>query len=162
MVSSSLKSSLVAERQWLLCLGTAILMAVIIGCGRKKEAGNGKSVTGKVVYHDQPVAGCTVTFIAPFNSAFGMTDDQGRFQLRTSQGDKVPLGDYKVTVLKTETPAPGAQASESEYRPPPPDAPPPPEPKDLLPARYKQADTSQLTAQVTDTGPNDFTFTLTD
>lgn len=135
----------------------------LAGCGGKKEEGSGRPVTGKVTYNGQPVADATVTFVGPANSAFGRTDAEGNFKLRTTVGEKVPLGDYQVTVMKTDTPpAPPASMNPEEYRPPDPNAPPPPEPKDLVPAKYKNPTTSLLTASVKDSGENKFEFPLTD
>lgn len=140
----------------------AALMAVA-GCGGKSKA-PGRPVEGKVTYHDQAVAGAIVTFSSPTASASGMTDDLGHFKLRTALGDNVPLGDYHVLVSKTEEmPRTGVEAtSESDYRPPDPDAPPPPAPKDLLPPKYNALESTTLTATVTEKGPNEFTFPLTD
>lgn len=145
-----------------LALFGALCIAASLGCGGKKELGKGKPVTGTVLYHDQPVADCTVTFIAPFYSAFGMTDARGRFELSTAQGENVPLGDYQVTVVKTEDLSPPEAAPDAVYQPRDANAPPPPEPKDLLPAKYKEPGTSQLTATVSEAGPNDFALTLAD
>ena len=145
-----------------LSLTSLLLAASVVGCGGKKSEGSGRPVTGKVTYNGQPVAGATVTFVGVANSAFGMTDAEGNFKLRTASGENVPLGDYQVTVTKTDTPPPAAAANPGEYRPPDPNAPPPPEPKDLLPAKYKQGTSSQLTATVTESGQNHFELTLTD
>lgn len=142
----------------------AVLIAVsFAGCGGKKDEGSGRPVTGKVTYNGQAVADATVTFVGPSNSAFGRTDAEGKFKLRTTIGENVPLGDYQVTITKTDTPpVPPGPTNPEDYRPPDPNAPPPPEPKDLLPAKYKTPTTSQLTASVKDSGENNFEFPLAD
>lgn len=145
-----------------LTLTSMLLAASATGCGGKKNEGSGRPVTGKVTYNGQPVSGATVTFVGVANSAFGMTDAEGNFKLRSSSGEIAPLGDYQVTVTKTDAPPPAAAANPSDYRPPDPNAPPPPEPKDLLPAKYKQTTSSQLTASVMQSGQNFFEFKLTD
>lgn len=140
------------------------LLAVLslVGCGGKEE-GSGRPVTGKVTYNGQAVADATVTFVGLANSAFGRTDAEGKFQLHTALGEKVPVGDYQVTVTKIDAPPPPAAPSNpDQYVPPDPNAPPPPAPKDLLPAKYKDPAASTLTAGVKDSGENRFEFTLTD
>jgi hypothetical protein len=138
-------------------LSVAILAVPVWGCS-SKPAISGKRVTGTVTYNGAPVEGASVSFISPTASAYGSTDKEGHFSLRSSQGEGIPVGDYKVTVVKTDAPPPAEQTT---YVPPDPNVPPTP-PKDLLPAKYKQPETSQLSASVTDSGPNEFTFTLTD
>ncbi len=141
----------------------AVVLLSVAGCGAKSK-GSGKPVVGKVTYHDQPVAGAIVTFSSASASASGMTDAQGKFKLRAALGENVPLGDYRVLVTKTEEmPQSGVAAvSDADYQPPDEEAPPPPAPKDLLPAQYKAVETTTLSATVTEKGPNDFTFPLTD
>lgn len=154
-----------AGKRVLHCLGrasTVVAALSLAGCGGKKEAGNGRPVTGKITYNGQPVAEATVTFLGSFNSAFAQTDVEGKFKLKTAVGEKVPLGDYQVTVIKTDVPPLPPPVPPEEYKPPVPNAPPPPEPKDLLPPKYKQPDSSQLTASVTDSGENYFEFNLKD
>lgn len=145
-----------------LCVWAALLLSSA-GCGGKPPA-PGKPVAGKVTYHDQPVAGAIVTFTSANASAAGVTDEQGQFKLRTALGENVPVGDYRVLVEKSEEMARSGvgTTSEADYQPPDPDEPPPPAPKDLLPAKYKVAESSGLTATVTEKGPNEFTFPLID
>lgn len=145
-------------------------LAGIQGCSGGGGGGgdpNGKVVTGTVTYNGSPVEGANVTFMSANASAFGLTDAAGKYQLTTATGEKVSLGDYQVSIVKKESAA-GADAggdepfNEETYVPPDPDAPPPPEPKDLLPARYADATTSELSATVTADGENNFDFTLSD
>ena len=98
------------------------------------------------------------------DAAFGDTDAQGKAALRTSFGEGVVPGSYKVTVTKMEAEAgagPGAGEDEDDevdedegeeggnvvY-------------KSVLPDRYGKADTSGFTATVTEDGENTFTFDL--
>lgn len=151
------------------CFGRAGAVAALLaalsiaGCGGKKDEGSGRPVTGKVTYNGSPVADATVTFVGPANSAFGRTDAEGKFNLRTTIGANVPPGEYQVTIMKTDAPpAPAEPSTPENYQPPDPNAPPAPAPKDLLPAKYKDPTTSKLTASVTDTDENQFDFALTD
>ncbi|HVA51242.1 MAG TPA: carboxypeptidase-like regulatory domain-containing protein [Pirellulales bacterium] len=144
------------------CIFTAaFVLALCGGCNSKPHVA-GKTVTGTVTYNGSPVEGASVSFISPTASGYGSTDKEGRFTLRSAQGEGVPVGEYKVTVVKTELPPTGKEAtSDADYVPPDPDA-PPAQPKDLLPAKYKLPESSQLSATVTEQGPNEVTLTLTD
>ena len=137
-----------------------LMLAAIAGCGDKKKTGNGVPVSGTVLYNGQPVGGALVTFRATFDSGFASTDEQGRFQLRTAQGNTLPPGDYQVTVVKTDDPPPRARSTPEEYRPPVPNAPPEAEPKDLLPIKYKDVITTDLKVTVTAEGSNDVELKL--
>ena len=154
------------EAPWLwlasICMVT-VPFTVLFGC-RGTPAATGKPVKGAVTYNGSPVSGATVSFVSASGaSGFGMTNEQGQFTLRTAHGEGVPPGTYQVTIAKAETPAVENSVSDQDpsYVPPDPDA-MPPAPKDLLPIKYKTTATSGLTATVTDSGPNEFTFPLTD
>jgi hypothetical protein len=142
----------------------ALAAIAVIGCsGEKKGDPNGKPVSGKVTYNGGPVEGASVTFSSPTASAFGITDAEGKYRLTTAGGDKVSLGQYRVSIVKKEAPAPSDAAPDSaNYVPPDPNAAPAAPPKDLLPAKYADAATSELTASVTADGKNEFDFPLTD
>jgi hypothetical protein len=155
------------------CFASIALAGLALGVGQgcsdgKKGDPNGRVVTGKVSYQGNPVDGASVTFISPSVSAFGQTDSDGKFKLTTAGGEKIPLGDYQVSIVKKERPATPAGGAEFDpehpenYVPPDPDAPPPPEPKDLLPVQYADATKSGLSASVTADGKNEFEFPLTD
>lgn len=147
--------------EWPIVVSLALVAVPIFGCSSKAPV-SGKRVTGTVTYNGAPVEGASVSFISPTASGYGSTDKDGHFTLRSSQGEGVPVGDYKVTVTKIEVLAAGKEAtSETDYVPPDPNV-PPPQPKDLLPAKYKQAETTPLSGNVTESGPNEVTLTLTD
>lgn len=147
---------------WLAVAAIAVIASP--GCsGEKKGDPNGRPVSGKVTYNGSPVEGASVTFSSPTASAFAITDAEGKYKLTTAGGDKVSLGQYQVSIVKKDAPAPPAAATDSaSYVPPDPNAPPPAPPKDLLPAKYALPTTSQLTATVTADGKNEFDFPLTD
>lgn len=115
-------------------------------------------VTGSITLSGAPVAGATVTFLAPKDgrSASAITDAQGRYALTTfRRGDGALPGDYNVIVMKFEI-ITGGQTGK-KYVP----VPETPEPKNQLPARYAQPGKSGLTATVTaDAKANAFDFAL--
>ena len=157
-----------------------VIAGFAVGCG----GGSGRTaatvpVTGTVTLDGAPVAGAIVAF-APkaqgVSAAFGTTDASGQFTLTTVQpGDGAMVGSYDVTVTKTTAPA-GAASGPSDYDPDSQDSVDAAyaehyaseeegadtEPKDLLPTKYKDAATSELKAEVTAGGDNNFTFALTE
>jgi hypothetical protein len=147
-----------------------------VGCG---VAGPAKpktvKVTGKVMYKQQPVSGASVAFLGDGKSppALGRTDAEGRFELTTSDpGDGAVPGVYKVTVSKIvasskPSTATGAasmeemakKAAERGNRPAPPEE---TGPMSLLPEKYSQAASTDLSFEVKESGTNDFTIELKD
>lgn len=144
---------------WLAVAAVAVFAS---GCSSEKRGDpNGRPVSGTVTYNGAPVAGASVTFRSPTASAFGITDAEGKYKLTTAAGDKVSLGQYQVSISKKDTPPPPPASDSATYVPPDPNA-VPVAPKDLLPPKYADAATSQLTASVTADGKNEFDFPLTD
>ena len=129
-------------------------------------------VTGKVVYKGQPVAGASVAFLGDGSStpALGRTDAEGRFELTTfDAGDGAVVGTHKVTVAKIVPPksaststgigsmeAAAKKASERGNEMPSEDA----GTLSLLPEKYAQAATTDLSFEVKSSGTNDFTIEL--
>jgi len=146
-------------------IGCLVLVLLFVGCGETVDADRPETapVTGTVTYNGQPVEGATVTFMAGASGgrgAVGTTDASGKFQLTTFEaGDGAIPGAYKVKIAKTVGGAP--TAGEGEIMAPPTGGPPTSEVKDELPVKYKDENTSGLTADVKD-GDNDFPFELTD
>ncbi|MGB9689416.1 hypothetical protein [Thermogutta sp.] len=149
-------------------LVTAIGVLFVLGCSRGPSRPKTYPVTGTVTMNGQPVEGATVIFVpksaaaGPAGSAGGTqaqgpqvatgeTDAQGRYQLGTfAKGDGAIPGEYLVKVFKypkAATPA-GTGGGEEEYRPPEENAPPPPAPKNLLPEKYANENTSGLSFTV--------------
>ena len=155
-------------------LGAALVFAAVcvLGCGGGTGEGPATvPVTGTVTLDGTPVEGATVSFSPEDKAnraATGLTDSDGRFELGTIQpGDGAMPGSYKVAISKTSGAAAGPPASQEEAmkraqeqmasgglgrRPAP--------VKDELPAIYKNAQTSKLTATVTQDGDNEFEFKL--
>jgi hypothetical protein len=130
---------------------------------------------GKVLYKGVPVAGASVAFLGDGNSvpALGRTDANGQFELTTSEsGDGAVPGMHKVTVSKSVPPKSSAApatgiasmeaAADAAKKRGDQEAPPDSGAMSLLPEKYAQASTSDLSFEVTTTGPNDFTIELKD
>ncbi len=154
------------------------VMMSVTGCGGGNDSGlNTVPVTGTVMMDGSPVEGAKVAFIPKEGGqgAVGMTDAQGKFSLMTVDPDDgaVP-GSYTVTVFKSESaqsmPADADRANMSGE-----------EARayaqevqknlisnrggagkvqDLLPEKYKSPATTDLTAEVTEGGENNFAFEL--
>jgi hypothetical protein len=146
-----------------------LLGLLVVGCSGGGPANRRptKPVKVTVSYKGAPVADAIVTFInqegdsAP---AFGKTDASGVAKMKTYvEGDGAVLGQHKVTIIKSETQSTGPVADQSspDYVPPGPGGSPPPVVKHLIPEKYASP-TSGLTAEVKDSGKNEFTFDLKD
>jgi hypothetical protein len=135
-----------------------LLLAVplLAGC----STGHGTaSVSGIVLYKNQPVDGATVSFLPKGEGptakpAHGKTDGSGHFMLTTYFGPtEQPAGalpgEYKVTVTKIDEP----KGAFDPHKDPP--------PKNHLPARYMTPQQSPLTATIKD-GANRLEFKLDD
>ncbi|MBI1246497.1 hypothetical protein GC197_01475 [bacterium] len=151
-----------------LSVAMALLLLCLLGCYARDDSGLPKRVPVKVVvlYEGKPVERATVTFgDAKIRGAVGNTDKNGEVRLWTYQpGDGVIPGNYSVAIRKLEvlvlpnpeevTPEEFAQAerelNRALNRPP----------KYLLPKKYSDPKTSELTAEVVDGGENEFTFKL--
>lgn len=115
-------------------------------------------VTGQVLYKGQPIEGATVAFTSNEGTqgATGKTDADGRFQLTTFElNDGAVLGEHKVKISKVEASSSWSPDAAEDVRPQV-------QQRSLLPARYGDYNTSKLTASVSESGSNEFTFELTD
>lgn len=138
---------------------------LLTGCPGGGSAGSGLKtypVTGVVTEKGQPIAGATVTFhpAGEGRGASGTTDANGTYRLSTAKpADGAMAGEYKVTVVKFDSAA--ASGGSEEYVPPKETggSQPPPAPKNLLPAKYAEANASGLTATVKE-GDNKIDFSL--
>lgn len=133
-----------------------LLLALPVGCGTSPHDPATYPATGVVVFNGQPVEGAIVEFAPASESAGGAgaqarTDAAGRFtmSLLVDNGQRslpgLPAGEYRVTVVKMESPG-----EASLTRPP----------KNVLPPRYQSPSASPLSATVSAGGPNDFQFAL--
>lgn len=144
-----------------------LFTAAIVGCTRRVDDKWTKMrpqvfpATGTVTYQGKPCAGATVMFEA--NSldekargkvAIGRTDSAGGFRMKTfKEYEGVVAGPHRISITKSEFIQ---------------NLPPNPDPtvdyplieKPLLPAKYKEFQTSGLTVSVSPDGPNSFLLTL--
>jgi hypothetical protein len=164
---------------------TAAVTAAFSGCTGGGTAETLK-VTGKITHNGQTVPGAMVTFspTAPNGqAASGITNTQGEYTLTTYEaGDGARPGDYKVLVSKTlaakgdvakestgsdpsaaylAAEARGINISTGEVKPGS-EAAIAQEAKDLLPAKYKLASSTDLGAKVEKGKDNNFNFDLKD
>ncbi len=147
-----------------LCLLLLLASSGWIGCGGPTGLAETVVATGTVTYHGQPVGDATVVFApeGPGRAATGRTDAKGRFQLTTLvPGDGALCGKYRVTVFKTDV-AGGMSEEESLAYVQKHGRPPTVTTKEMLPVKYKTAETSGLSAEVVTGGRNDFSFDLVD
>lgn len=125
-----------------------------------------------ITHNGEPVEGATVTMVPQVpdgKGAAGITDEDGvaRMNAFAAAGGKGVLpGRYKVTVQKVQSTAPAVdpddrQAYEERMREMQrnPDA---FAPEDLLPTKYKRAETSDLECTVSAQSDNRFAFDLRD
>ena len=123
-------------------------------------------VTGTVYHNGKLLEGATVGFMGSVGRpSSGITDALGRFRLSTwEEGDGAAIGQHVVTIVKAADPkfSPKknpdgsyifrSQAEQWAFY----------DREMLLPARYSSAMMTDLSATVTEEGPNDFTFKMTD
>lgn len=127
-------------------------IALLSGCG--SSGPEMASVSGKVTYNGQPVPKGTISFQTTDpdgRNATGMIQPDGSYELQTEQpGDGALLGNYRVSISARE------EEEILMYIPKK-----PVKPKLLIPEKYENPATSNLTAAVT-SGSNTHNFELTD
>jgi hypothetical protein len=143
-------------RQATWALWVVMTASLVAGCSRYHEDEWSRKwpprhpARGFVELDGSPLEGATVTFFTeradrgnePF-SAVGMTDSVGRFVLKTFRPhDGAVAGTHIVMIEKSSYDDKTGRVVAS------------------LPRRYARQETSGLTAEVTEKGPNDFTFRL--
>lgn len=147
------------------CLNCVLMLAglgALVGCGGAEIEGLALA-GGVVTYQGQPVEGAIVTFspTGEARAASGLTDAEGRFALTTlNAGDGVMAGEYLVTISKTELASKSLSPDEMAAYIDEHGRQPEVTTTDHLPVDYKKAETSGLTAEVTEDGENEFTFAL--
>lgn len=139
----------------------AIILLASWGCG----GGDGlprQAVSGKVTLDGQPLDSALITF-TPNGGGGDSTSGAaqvsgGSFSISKAEG-LIP-GSYRVSISATkESPVKASRKKETDSVTGEEIAPPTSALREVLPARYNAR--SELKADVTDAGPNDFTFDLT-
>jgi hypothetical protein len=134
----------------------ALSLIALAGCGGTKGGPATVEVTGTVTLDETPVEAASVLFSPDTGSDDGRlasqatTDRDGRFKLTTHVGggkfkSGIVPGKYVVSITKLDT-----AAAKNTYSPP----------KNLLPIKYADPKSSQLTATVGTGQANDFQFPL--
>ena len=158
---------------------TVLMVMVLAGCGQGLPAT--VAVTGEVTYKGTPVEGANVVFGRGSRSvqlgeiAISKTDGNGHFEMishfdgQASKPGLIP-GEYRVTVSKYMPPpnmtmaqyeklASAAKKAGETGEMVPIDKQPPPL-VDMFPPHYAVSEKSNLKANVTSVGPNNFKFAL--
>jgi hypothetical protein len=138
-------------------LAVAMMLGVVAltGCEppAQREGPPTYPVSGAVTQDGEAVVGATVRFELADGSqtSIGKTDDSGKYELSTyAAADGALAGEYKVTVTKDQAIG-GAEAvaeDDPNYTGEEADV----KYENVLPAKYASAETSELTATVTETG----------
>jgi hypothetical protein len=130
----------------------ATLCILLAGCGGPDHELVLAPVSGTVTYNGEPLADAMVAFDPEEGGriASGKTDEDGRYRLTTVEGyDGAIVGRHGVTVVKV-APTPAPHISDPDAG------------KPLIPEKYFDASTSELTAEVVEGENNVFDFELHD
>jgi hypothetical protein len=148
------------------CCWPVLAVLIALGCAAEKKPGWQRPkvvhANGVVRYQGQPLEGALVTFTneKQSTSAFGRTDAEGKFTLTTfKQGDGVVPGAQAVAVSKVQMPnqlidksaAPSWRKASTPAQP---------QPRWLIPKRYGNPATSQLSVDVSENGTSEIMLEL--
>lgn len=150
-------------------LSLLIVVATLpLGCGAKAKSREPVyKVSGTVVYKGVPVAGADITFLCEEKnrSAFGRTNDEGKFKLTTfAMNDGAVPGKHVVMVSKIEAgpPTKVADISDPAYEPPKPFQSTDVKPKNAIPAKYADPKKTDLFAVIEEGENPQMNLELTD
>ena len=137
-------------------------LGVLSGCGRVKIEGL-VPVRGTVTFNGEPLEGAAVCFTPKeFKTGdrlgTGKTDTAGRFELRTIGELGVLPGEYIVVVIKNEASA----VNQPQKIDPKTKRPAPPKVKTLIPKRYSDPKTSDMSVVVDKNGLADWRLEIVD
>lgn len=142
-----------------LVVAVAIASTMFAGCGSAKRSNRDPvfKTAGRVIYKSKPVSGADVTFVCAEKdrSAFGRTDEEGRFKLTTFvPNDGAIAGKHVVVVTKIEQSAapPAPDLHDPAYDPNTAGVVSRIPPKNQIPQRYQSPKTSDLFVVITDDG----------
>jgi hypothetical protein len=145
-------------------LAVLTVPCLLAGCGGADTELEGLvPVTGTVTLKGSPLGGASVCFVPTGTSearaASAITDDTGHFELMTlNPGDGAAPGDYQVTVTKVEVTGEKLSQEEAQKYLMDRGTPPPSTTKQIVQPKFSSGATSGLTATVSESGPNEFTF----
>jgi hypothetical protein len=134
---------------------------LLAGCSQGKHP-ELRRVTGRVVYHDEPVADAVVALYGKDSprAATGRTDEQGKFYITTfDDNDGALPGVHTVVVTKTSVTDDATSLSMDEAVTA---ARRPVKSRQLLPVKYASVNTSPLRFTINENGPNELTVELSD
>ncbi len=140
---------------------------LLVGCGGSGGEHPTTEVTTTVLYQGDPVEGATVTFFNDSHEkpvlAVGRTDAEGVAEMKTyAEADGAIQGQHQVTILKSEMGESQADLADVDSEDYDPDAAAgTTAPKNLIPAKYGNRNTSGLTVEVGEE-PKEVTFELED
>lgn len=140
-------------------LAAVAFLSCLVGCKQDTAKTATYPVTGTITQAGKPVAEADIIFVpsgAGGLAAFGKSDSQGKFEMRTFEpGDGVATGAYKVKITKLEkgnetdsTVYSDSEAEQETYNPEDGDL--IVAPKNLLPKKYADHNSSGITHTVAD------------
>jgi len=138
--------------------GALVLMLSVTGCGGTDFGPTG-TITGKLTLLGKPIAaGTAVSFMQMEKGflAFGLTDEEGKFEVKSWNNGQMPVGKYKVMIAPAAVPPAKNLTPEEAF-----DHPELVEPatKADFPKKYRDTQTSGLEYEIKE-GPNDFEIDL--
>ena len=148
----------------LICLFIVTAASVGGGCSRAGLEGV-VPVTGTVTYNGKPVEGAAVSFspAGEGRSASALTTEDGKFSLTTLEAEDGAFpGSYKIGISKSEVVNPISDAERQKQFHENMGRMPLEEHRSLLPEKFRNPNTSGLTAEVEKSGENNFAFDLAD
>jgi hypothetical protein len=151
LLPSALKTSARRVAAAFAGMGLALL---VLGCGDDTGLAKRYPVSGTVTYNGAPVAKGTINFVVVSDTGRAATGaiENGRYALTTAtQGDGALPGSYKVTVISQDidTAALTAESKGGQFHHGSPEfIKATKNAKNLVPPKYKLADTSDLKAEV--------------
>ena len=135
-----------------------IFVTTFLGCGGDPYGPTGK-VTGKLTMDGKQLpAGHAVSFMQMEKGflAFGMTDAEGKFEIKSFNNGNMPIGMYDVMIAPPSGGDVSNLSAEERFDKPELSA---PKSKVLFPSRYRETTTSGLKYEITK-GDNHFEIDL--
>ena len=140
--------------------------ALLTGCSGGKKGPKTVSVSGKVTFGGSPLVGAKVTFVGENFTSVGTTDDKGQYQLQqgaVSGKNRVYISKIEGSNLKGYDPDPAAGMDAGQFEAQNPGAVPGKvvkKPGELLPLKYSNPESSELTYEVPEGGTDSANFFL--